>query len=195
MNKTTKDSVFSALRRLLCAHGIALSTVSCASAPWVCTPDTCVSVATQELPEEVAGVWRAPDGSILQMAFFTAGPNGPVVRTTATVVGGPAGDLGLNHVTSFDGRILVAEERVSEGRRSARRFHRIWVEDDRLGFASLKLDVLLSAANSEDVKLVKANGGEAVVYTDLRAMAATMVGLLNEPRAWDPETVYARVPI
>jgi len=165
-----------------------------ASAPWACTPDACVSFATEDLPQEVRGRWQAEDGAVLQVFSLSGSRTGPVIQTTALLEWTPPQTvLGLTHLASFDGQTILAEQRVGEGSMSPRRFHRLVVQDNRLHIAPLRIDALLEVSEGDNVRIVQAADGDAVEYFELQDMAITMTGLLDRPEAWGAEKVYGRM--
>lgn len=167
---------------------------SCVTPPWVCTTDTCVSIASADLPPELAGGWSAKDGSRFQAEFFRSGEEGAIVPTAAMIAWVPSRpDWADNHVRSFDGRTIVVEQRIEEGSRSPRRFHRLRVEGDRLAMAPLRIEALADVTHGDDVQRVDVEDGQALVYTDLRGMATTLVTLLADPSAWGEEQQFERL--
>ena len=183
----------SLMRTLLLALLAALG--ACASNPWVCTSESCTTIATADLPPDVAGTWRAADGSELRIAFFQAGVDGPAVRTTATVMGThPAGgSWGSNHVRTFDGAVAVTEERLGADPDAPVRFFRLTVAGDRLTLADVSNRALVSHAPAgAGLRVVETPAGQGLVYDDLEGMAAGLQAALAEPLAWGEDRVYRR---
>lgn len=167
----------------------------CATAPWQCTSDTCVSVATEDLPEGVHGTWRGTDGSLIEVDAIYVGDleDRVVFSRAATMHWDPRPPAwGDAHVTSFDGRVAIAEQRLGLADEAPRRFHRLRVNGDRLDVAELRPDALMAMPHGDDVRLVRTDFGEAVVYEDVRAMAATIRQLLDDPEVWESDRMYLR---
>jgi hypothetical protein len=167
----------------------------CAAAPWTCTSDTCVTVATADLPDGVRGNWQGKDGTTLKILAIYLGDleDVEIFPRAATMHWRPRPPLGGDaHVTSFDGRTAIAEQRLGAAEEAPRRFFRLRVEDDSLDVAELSLDALMAASDRRDVQLVTTEHGEAVAYEDIQAMAATIQQLLADPEAWGSEVTYTR---
>lgn len=174
----------------------------CASAPWVCTPQTCVSVAKADLPDSVRGSWTAPDGSSLRVIDALLGEaddleHAAVAPKAATGrVTNPDATFYELHITSFDGSIVVGEQylggMLTRRDRSPRRFYRIRAERDRLTLQRLDPQALRDAYQGDDLGLVESDGQTAVIYTDVRAMAAVMADLLARDDAWDEPKMYTK---
>jgi hypothetical protein len=149
-----------------------------------------VSVATADLPESVRGQWLAEDGTVLEVQDFYIGKvGGEVAPKAATAVWRDASGRRVRaHITSFDGRVVMGEEYLGgetvRRSRSPRRFYRLLAEDDRLDVEALRLDLLVADGAASDVTLVDFEGIQAVAYTDVRAMAATLRGLEMRADAW-----------
>ena len=155
-----------------------------------------MTVATAELPDGVRGTWQGMDGTTLEVQAIYVGEleDLEVFARAATMHWSPRPPVGGDaHVTSFDGRLAVAERRMGAAAGAPRRFLRLRVAGDRLDVAELRLDALLAAAGRDDVQLVATEVGEAVVYEDVRAMAATIQQLPADPEAWGSEDMYLRV--
>ena len=188
----------SALRRasaLLLAAG---ASFGCASPPWACTPETCVSVATEHLPGELRGEWRADDGSLLRIEDYYVGRvGGEVVPTAATAVWRvPTGESVRAHITSFDGSVAVGEQYLGgetlRRSRSPRRFFRLEVVDGELLVASLRTESLAAHAGEDLAQVVEFEGRPALAYTDVRAMADVVARLVDRSEAWTGEASYTR---
>ncbi len=164
---------------------------SCASAPWACTPDTCLSVATADWPEGLANEWEAESGEVLRLVHATEGIDGPPVLCAGSLLAKrPDGSHWMAHVSSFDSEKAVAEVRLGPDAGSPRRFHRILLLDDQLLLAPLQMESVTGFIEGEELRIVEADDGAALEYSDNRAMAAIMEQLLDDEAAWGTEIIY-----
>gem|GEM_PF-4207726 len=170
----------------------------CASSPWVCTPSTCVSVASEDLPDEIRGSWAAGDGTRLVVQDYylgTVGGNVAPKAATAVVISNTSTRRDL-HITSFDGYVVVGEEYLGAGAgkptKSPRRFSRILVDSDRIRVSSLDLEMMVQAYEGDDLRLIQYEGEDAVVYQDIQGVAALMVEILGRDEVWGSELVFAK---
>jgi len=176
--------------------------IGCASTPWVCTPQTCVSVAKADLPESIRGSWTAADGSSLKIVNYLVGDIDDLENTTiapkaaSAMISHQNSPTNQLHITSFDGSIVIGEEYLGgmliRSDRSPRRFYRIKLQQDQLTVEQLNLEALDQTYEANDLKLVEFEGMTAVVYTNVRDVAAVMVQLLTRDDVWDNTQIYAR---
>lgn len=173
----------------------------CVNNPMFCTPETCVAVTDRDLPSELRGAWvEAADATrrLYVDSFTTSKEEASIVQSSAGIRWEPlprgTQESWMSRVTSFDGEIGVAEQRVGADKRSPRRMYRLWMDGDRLHVAMLRLDALLGAYEKRDAKIVQLESGEALVYKDTRSMRYTLEVLIDEPEAWGEPVVYERAP-
>ena len=178
------------LRRLAALLAILLS-AACASNPWVCTSDSCVSIATAPIPAEFRGSWTDDADTRLQVEFFRM-QGGETVPNAALLVFLEEGlEPSPAELRTFDGEVCLVERRMGAAARSPRRFYRASLDADELVLEPLELDVLRTS--DSPATIVQTEDGEALVYTDIRAMAATMVSLLADETAWGELHTFSRI--